>query len=243
MAIGYDQIMVRLILCCMLLGAASCSKQSGDRMPNYMKNWDGKYPEVSYIDMPPVEKLSGLKAAAYSGSGPAALSVMLFYINDDDAGVMQCYWASIAAQNSSPTGAFNLGGCYDTESYLIYSQVRAKFWYQKSAALGHKMSPERLDSLAHIKLDQGSADLGSKPRFWNISKYENAAYSGSGAAAMLLAEYYPDSDKSCYWYAIAAENGLAQSWSNLSKCYADKSSWRYSPHRVNFWRAKESAAR
>jgi hypothetical protein len=69
------EIMVRLILCCMLLGTASCSKQTGDRMPNYMKSWDGKYPEVSYIDMPPVEKLSGLKAVAYSGSGPAVLSV------------------------------------------------------------------------------------------------------------------------------------------------------------------------
>ena len=212
-------------------------------MPNYMKSWNGKYPEVSYIDMPPVEKLSGLKAVAYSGSGPAALSVMLFYINDDDAGVMQCYCASIAAQNSSPTGAFNLGGCYDTETYPHYSQVRAKFWYQRGLALGETWSQKRLDSLAHIKLDQGSADLGSKPCFWNISKYENAAYSGSGAAAMLLAEYYSDGDKSCYWYAIAAENGLPQSWPNLSRCYADKSSWRYSPHRVNFWRAKESAVR
>jgi TPR repeat protein len=235
MAMGCDHIMVRLITCCIFLVACSCSNDAADRMPNYMQEWDGTYPDVAQVDMPPVNELPRLKALAYSGSVPAALSVMLFYINDDDDEKMQCYWASIAAQNGGTIGIYNLATCYETESFASHSMIRAKFWYQKGALLGDENSRRRNQALLGIRIDPNAIDVGSRPKLWNLTRYEDAAYSGSSAAAIQLARYYKDKDKSCYWYSIAAENGGKEAREDLSKCYADKSSWRFSPHRAKFW--------
>jgi TPR repeat protein len=229
--------MVRLITYCVLLVACGCSNDAADRMPNYMQEWDGTYPDAVHVDMPPVNELPRLKALAYSGSVPAALSVMLFYINDDDDERMQCYWASIAAQNGGPVGIYNLARCYETKSFRSHSLIRAKFWYQKGALLGDKNSRKRIQTLMDVRVDPSSIDVSSEPKLWNLKKYEDAAYSGSSAAAIRLARYYKDKDKSCYWYSIAAENGEKKALQDLSKCYADKSSWKFSPHREKFWSA------
>lgn len=82
-------------------------------------------------------------------------------------------------------------------------------------------------------------EIVQMPRYEDIPRYKGAAYAGSGAAAIALANFYMKADKSGslerYWTTIAAENGDPVGQYNLALLMLDKSGPAYSPHRARYW--------
>lgn len=231
--VGNHRKLVQVTIIATVLALSGCPIDYQDVDSGYMKEWDGTFP-TSYKQMPARSDLPAFKALAYSGDGKYANSVSTYYMENARGMDYECYWYLIAAQNGDRIGQHGSGSCYSSKLYSKYSLVRAKFWFKKSVEQGEEFAVSELRKLEDVKLLDEGGVRGKVVNEENFPLFRDVAYSGSELAANSIAVYVAPKDR-CYWYAISAENGNPEGELNLAKCHADKESWMYSPHRVEFW--------
>lgn len=118
-------------ICCLLLILAlfGCSRiDSGSRGSSVNQ------PEIA---MPSAEEVPALQEQAIAGSQVAAMQLALWRMKfpGENTDTYE-YWTRVAAENGSAAGQFNLAMLLMADSKDHLSQIRAKFWLEKSAAQG-----------------------------------------------------------------------------------------------------------
>jgi TPR repeat protein len=165
------------------------------------------------------------------------------------------YWATIAAENESRNGAYNLGstiadvGTKDAESYGDFKRDREWYWFNKTAAEGDAEAAYVLK----LKFPQPN---GMKPepeneiKQWVLSiktlpAFKRAAMRGSSEAAFQVYKHYsevsPKSKELLFWAAIAAQNGHPDAPYILGKLLL-KTGKADDRIRAGFWLRKAAAA-
>jgi TPR repeat protein len=97
--------------------------------------------------MPTFNELPDLKSQAARGSASAAIDLSLWYMKFPDGRDTQQYWATIAAENGSSAGQQRLGELLLMDKSDPLSQVRARFWLERSAAQGNSLAKRRLEMM------------------------------------------------------------------------------------------------
>lgn len=231
--VGNYRKLVQITAVVAFLSLAGCPIDYQDVDSGYMKEWDGTFPKF-YRQMPARSDLPAFKALAYSGDGKYANSVSTYYMENARGMDYECYWYLISAQNEDRIGQHGSGSCYSSKLYSRYSLIRAKFWFERSVEQGEGFAIGELKKLNAVTFIDEEDIRGKAIDDDNFPLFRDVAYSGSGRAANAIAAYIGPKDR-CYWYAISAENGNDEGELNLARCHADKESWMYSPHRVEFW--------
>jgi uncharacterized protein len=232
--------LVQIIGYSLLLAAMSaCTQNSNSEREAYMASWNGRFPTEN-PGIANSDEFASFKAAGYNGDGDAANAISTFYMKLDEDRKRECDWSAIAAENGNAAGQHNTGLCYEQKLGGRDSQLRAKFWYIKSAAQGNKYAKERLQSLVS-KAITSDEDLKKLSVSKELQIFTASAYDGSIFAADALADFYKsndDSSKICYWALIAAENDSPEMQYEVASCYSESGVWGYAPHRMKFWLEK-----
>jgi hypothetical protein len=99
--------------------------------------------EIPESDIPPLEE------AALHGSGKSALKLALFYRFIKKDSNKYSYWTTISAEDGDVVGMHNLAhvllrGRNGEEKSDRNSEIRARFWLERSAKAGSTLSQEEL---------------------------------------------------------------------------------------------------
>jgi len=165
------------------------------------------------------EERQKLEYQALQGSPDAAekiVGILALFPSSD-----RLYWATIAAENSSYKGAYNLAvflvdpGTDGVEPYEGYAKDREWYWLIKAANSGHELAIYTLKTdfpqskKLHLEPDKEVKQwvLSNK----TLPKYKRAAMRGSPEAAYRLCQHYSFSPASelkegLFWATIAAQN-------------------------------------
>lgn len=162
---SYDQVFVRIMIVTMAI-CCGCAQQK--QQDDYYSQWDGRN-LTDFEQIAPYEQLAAYKSAAYSGSGPAANALSVFYMKADKTGNQEIYWNAISAENGDPVGQFNLAQSYLDKNGRHYSPHRAKFWLIKASDQGDTEAKKMLAELTaeeaalHRARPPGQPARGDRP--------------------------------------------------------------------------------
>jgi hypothetical protein len=102
----------------------------------------------------PENEIPHLEEAALHGSGKSALKLALFYGAVKHDLDKQMYWATISAEDGDPIGMNNLAylllhGPGASEKKDRRSEIRARFWLERSAQAGNALAAEELRAMGN----------------------------------------------------------------------------------------------
>ena len=194
-----------------------------------------------------------LKEQALQGSPDAADHVVGWYLLLMGNGKL--YWATIAAENGSRTGAYNMAsilsdrGSLDSDPYGDNGRDRIWFWLKKAADHGSEYALEWVKR-EFPETDKVRPAPEQEIQRWRLSeqtlpKFKQVAMRGSPNAAYKLYEHYtsPHSEpkERLFWATIAAQNGHPKAPYVLGKLML-KSDQPSDQERAIFWLKKAAAA-
>jgi TPR repeat protein len=126
-----------LAICCLALSPSQAIEQQRVKQPSYLNS-------DAWI---PMAERPKLEAKALAGDGDAAIKLATFYelipMSDKDG----TYWYTIAAEDGSPVGEYNLGFMLSNGG-RDYNNMRAIFWLNKAKADGVKEAAVLLDIMS-----------------------------------------------------------------------------------------------
>jgi TPR repeat protein len=198
------------------------------------------------------EEKDTLEQEALTGSISAADKVTSRYLLT--MGNDKLFWATIAAENGSLLGAYNITSILSDLRFLTnnpygnFVRDRQWFWLKKSSDGGY------IYAIKQIKKDfpdkvQKSAASDNEIKQWRLSsrtieKFKRAAMRGSPNAAYRLYQYYnlPVSDlkEGMFWAIIAAQNEHPKASLVVGKLML-KSNNQRERSRAQFWLRKSAA--
>jgi hypothetical protein len=102
----------------------------------------------------PENEIPHLEEAALHGSGKSALKLSLFYGAVKHAHDKQMYWTTISAEDGDAIGMHNLAylllhGPGASEKEDRRSEIRARFWLERSAKAGNTLSQAGLKDMGN----------------------------------------------------------------------------------------------
>jgi hypothetical protein len=144
-----------IMVCCSEVKSTGPSPENNPHdlsKPGFVMNLNAGL-EIPENDIPPLEE------AALHGSGASALKLALFYGLIKKDSDQYSYWTTISAEDGDVVGIHNLAhvllrGRNGEKKSDRNSEIRARFWLERSAKAGSTLSQAELKDMGNKGLEQ-----------------------------------------------------------------------------------------